>query len=370
MPLYTRCLRPLLFRADPELIHDRALAAASLAGRLPAICPLLHAALHHHDPALAVDTCGLRFHHPLGLAAGFDKNGRAIPLWQSLGFSHVEIGSISAHPSAGNPKPRLFRLPQDRAIVVNYGLPNHGAARVAQRLALIRNQLKAPLGVNLVNTNRGPAAPPETDEQIIRDYATSFTTLQPLCAYIVLNLSCPNTCDGRAFVSDLHRVRALLDAIAAVRPAKPVFLKIAPFSALPQLDSFLDAVSAYPFLRGFSINLPPGKPPGLTASPDQLQRMPGAVSGAPAEAAANQAIAHLYRRIDPARHIIIGSGGIFTPEDAWRKITLGATLLQALTALVYEGPAIVHRIAAGLSQILRREGFTHTQQAVGSAVRP
>ena len=364
MALYKSWIRPVLFRSDPEWIHDRAIAAAEMASCSLRLCSAIGRRLHFDDPSLAVDVAGMHFRHPLGLAAGFDKNGRGIRLWEAFGFSHVEIGSISAQFSAGNPKPRLFRVPEDRAIIVNYGLPNDGAERVASRLAGLH--AGAPLGVNIVNTNHGPGAPPEPNEAIIADYIASFRCLEPHATYLSLNLSCPNTCDGRAFVSDGNRLCQLLNAVAALRPQKPVFLKVAPFAAVAGLEAFLEAVDGYDFIRGFAINLPPGKPPGMTASPDQLQSMPGAVSGRPAELAANRTIAEMYRRIDPRRHCIIGTGGVFSAEDAWLKVRLGASLVQFLTALIYEGPEVVRRMCEGLARIAAREGFRTVQQAVGS----
>jgi dihydroorotate dehydrogenase (fumarate)/dihydroorotate dehydrogenase len=367
MSLYASCLRPLLFRSDAEAIHDRAIAAAERISGSALLCSAVRDLFDFEDDRrLALSVSGLDFRHPVGLAAGFDKSGRGIPLWEAFGYSHVEIGSVSAHFSAGNPRPRLFRAPEDRAIVVNYGLPNDGCERVAERLSALHPRV--PLGLNIVNTNHGPGAPPETNDAIIADYAASVRRLEPHSTYLSLNLSCPNTCDGRAFVSDTHRVRALLDAVAAAEPRRPVFLKVAPFAEIAGLEAFLKAVEGYAFVNGFSINLPPGKPPGMTTSPDRLAAMPGAVAGRPAEAAANRAIAELYRRIDPHRYVITGSGGVFTAEDAWLKIQLGASLVQCLTAMVYEGPGIVRTICRGLSRIVSREGLGHIQEAVGSGV--
>jgi dihydroorotate dehydrogenase (fumarate)/dihydroorotate dehydrogenase len=365
MSLYTGCLRPLLFRVDPERVHDRAIRTAEWASGESWLRAQIGRKLHFDFPSLAVEVAGMRFRHPLGLAAGFDKNGRGIPLWEAFGFSHVEIGSVSAHFSAGNPKPRLFRVPEDCAIVVNYGLPNEGADRVGERIA--KFHCSAPLGLNIVNTNRGQGAPPETDEAIIADYVTSVRRLEPVSTYLVLNLSCPNTCDGRAFVSDSSRVRQLLDAVGAAQPQKPLFLKVAPFAETAALEKFLETVDPYEYVRGFSINLPPGKPPGMSVPAERLKSMPGAVSGKPAEAAADRAINQMYSRIDRRRHVIIGSGGVFTAEDAWRKIQLGASLVQLLTAMIYEGPTIVHRICEGLARIVERERIRNLHDAVGSA---
>jgi dihydroorotate dehydrogenase (fumarate)/dihydroorotate dehydrogenase len=337
MAVYSSWIRPVLFRADPERMHDRAIAAAESASRLPLACSAIARLLACDDPCLAVDVAGLRFRHPLSLAAGFDKNGRGIPLWNALGFSHAGIGSISSQPSASKPRPRLFRIPPDRAIV---------------------------------NTNHGPAAPPQSDEAIIADYVTSIRRLEPHASYLSLNLSCPNTCDGRAFVSHPGRVRQLPGAVSAARPAKHGFLKVAPFADAASLDRFLEAVDGFDFISGFSINLPPGKPAGMTAPPELLQSMPGAVSGRPAEAAANRAIAELYRRINPRRYAIIGSGGVFTAEDARVKIQLGASLAQLLNALVYQGPAVFRALCEGLARIAAREGLHSIQEAVGAMARP
>jgi dihydroorotate dehydrogenase len=365
MTLYSGCLRPLLFLGDAETAHDRAMAAAEWTSGRPGLCSAVRRALSFDDASLHVEAAGMAFRHPIGLAAGFDKNGRGIPLWEALGFSHIEIGSVSAHFSAGNPKPRLFRVPEDRAIVVHYGLPNEGAERVAGRLA--GWPAGVPVGANLVNTNRGPGAAAETDEAIVADYVASVRALEPRSAYLSLNLSCPNTCDGRAFVSDSRRVRRLLDAVAAVGPQKPVFLKVAPFAETAGLEAFLEAAGGYDFVRGFAINLPPGKPAGMTAPPERLRAMPGAVSGRPAEAAANRTIGEMYRRIDPRRYAIVGTGGVFTGREAWEKMRLGASLVQILTALIYEGPTVVRRICEELTEIARREGVRNLGEVVGSA---
>ena len=194
--------------------------------------------------------------------------------------------------------------------MVNYGLPNDGAERVAERIAALNPSV--PLGLNIVNTNRGPRAPPESDDAIFADYVASVQKLEPVCTYLTLNLSCPNTCDGRAFVSDTRRVRKLLDAVALVQPRKPLFLKVAPFAEVAGLESFLEAVDPYEYVRGFSINLPPGKPPGMATPPEKLKSMPGAVSGRPAHSAANRAIREMFLRMHRRRHVIIGSGGVVT----------------------------------------------------------
>jgi len=305
------------------------------------------------DPRLAIEVAGLRFATPLGLAAGFDKSARAVPFLSALGLGHVEIGSVSADPSAGNPRPRLFRLPAERAIVVHYGVPNHGAAKVAERLA--RPRPAVPLGINVVSTNRGAASAVEPDDAVIGDYVASVRRLQRLGDYVVLNLSCPNTRDGQGFFADRARLRALLDSVGELGVERPLFVKVAPFGSARELESFLAAVEPAPFVSGFSVNLPPGSRPG----------MPGAVSGPPSAAEAERTVAELYRAMHRDRFVVIGSGGVSSAADAYRMIRLGASLVQVYTALVYEGLGVVGRIGRGLGELLGRDGFARVGDAVG-----
>jgi dihydroorotate dehydrogenase len=365
---YQRLVRPVLFRTDPEWIHDRSIRVAELAGQSTLA---RRAAAHRYgvdDDRLHLEVAGLRFGTPVGLAAGYDKSGRAVPMLSSLGFGHVEIGSVSAEPSAGNPRPRLFRLPADRAIVVHYGVPNDGADRVADRLAGPPHPV--PLGVNVVNTNRGVDAPPDRDDTVIADYVRAVRTLRDRADYLCLNLSCPNTHDGPAFFHDAGRLRALLVALTDEGVDKPLFLKVAPFPDVGALEVLLATAGDSAIVSGFSVNLPTGKPPGMRTPAAALARTPGAVSGTPAEEAANRTIRDLYRRIDRTRHVVIGSGGVFTGEDAYRKIRLGASLVQLLTALVYEGPGVARSINRRLAVLLERDGFRTVGEAVGVDSEP
>jgi dihydroorotate dehydrogenase len=359
MGVYTRVVRPLLFRADPERAHDLAVRASELASGSRLVCRAVAARRLARDPRLEVEVAGLRFATPLGLAAGFDKSARGVPLLSALGFGHVEVGSISADPSGGNPRPRLFRLVGERAIVVHYGVPNDGAARVAQRLGGARPAV--PLGINVVSTNRGVASAAEPDEAVIGDYVESVRALQDLADYVCLNLSCPNTRDGVGFFADRARLRALLDRLGEAGVRRPLFIKVAPFAGVGDLESFLEAVDGASFVSGFSVNLPPGKPLGL----DGAAGMPGAVSGPPCAPAALRTVEELYRRMDRTRFAIIGSGGIESGADAYAMIRRGASLVQLYTALVYEGPGVVRRVTAELAELVSRDGLSGVGEAVG-----
>jgi dihydroorotate dehydrogenase len=357
MGVYPDLVRPLLFRADPERAHDLAVRAAERASGSRLVCRAVASRRPAADPRLAVTLAGLRFSTPLGLAAGFDKSARAVPLLSALGFGHVEVGSISASPSDGNPRPRLFRLVDERAIVVHYGVPNDGAARVAERLAAPRPAV--PLGINVVSTNRGAASAAESDEAVIGDYVESVSRLQELGDYVCLNLSCPNTRDGVGFFADRRRLRTLLDRLGEAGVRRPLFIKVAPFAGEADLDSFLEAVDSARFVSGFSVNLPPGKPPGI------VNGMPGAVSGPPCAPAALRTVAALYRRMDRSRFVVVGSGGVFSGANAYAMIRQGASLVQLYTALVYEGPGVVRRVTAELGALVLRDGLRCIGDAVG-----
>jgi dihydroorotate dehydrogenase len=363
MTLYSTLIRPLAFRLDPETAHRLAISAGA---RIGWASTALRSITRVDDDRLAIDVAGLHFPTPIGLAAGFDKSGSAISALAGLGFGSIEIGSISVDPSAGNPKPRLWRLPDDRGIVVHYGLPNDGAAAIAERLAQTR--LAVPLGVNLVVTNRGAGAAPLTADQIIGEYVAAARIMAPHADYLMLNLSCPNTIDGRDFFADSQHLDACLDALDEMKLKLPVFLKISPLGGIEAIERVLAAADNRGFVSGFMFNLPPVKPQGMKTSEAIWRTLPGAVSGAPAAALADFCIRETFRRMDRKRHILIGAGGISSAEDAYAKIRLGASLVQFLTALIYEGPGFVSRITRGLAALLARDGVKHVADAVGADV--
>jgi dihydroorotate dehydrogenase len=362
--LYETAVRPLLFRLDAERAHELALRTSALVGRAAPVRGLAHRAFAGDDSGLGVELGGLSFRNPLGLAAGFDKNGRALSLLAELGFGHLEMGSVSAQPSAGNPRPRLFRLPEDEAIVVSYGVPNEGAEAVAARLE--GRRLPVPLGVNLVKTNdpRLPAVEPDVYE----DYARSFGLLQRHADYVALNMSCPNSPGDRDFFDELPRVERLLARLEAANPRVPVILKLKPTKDAGVLRETVAIADGFGFVAGFAINLPAGKPDELrlSAAPERLERMPGAVGGRPVEAFVNEVLRLLYGITgDGGRYGLIAAGGIFTAQDAYRKIRLGASLVQLYTALVYRGPGIVKEILSGLAALLERDGARRVADVVG-----
>lgn len=365
MGFYSTIVRPLAFRLEAERAHDLAIGVGAGLGWA---APVLHALVKVSDPRLESTVAGLRFPNPIGLAAGFDKSGRAIATWAALGFGSVEIGSISIDPSDGNPKPRLWRLPQDRALLVAYGMPNHGARVVAERVADAR--LPVPLGINLAVTNRGPGARPLTGDQIIGEYVAAARVLGPHADYLMLNLSCPNTEDGRDFFLEGGHINDCLAALGELKLGRPMFLKVASDGGIAAVERVLAAADPHPHVTGFVFNHPPGKCEGLKTPEEVWRARPGTVSGPPVKAELPEfCTAECYRRMDRKRYALIGSSSVTTAADTYRKIRRGASLVQVFTAMVYEGPLLARRIALGLARLLERDGFGSVSDAVGVEVR-
>ncbi|MXZ74533.1 MAG: quinone-dependent dihydroorotate dehydrogenase [Gemmatimonadetes bacterium] len=361
MSLYP-LIRPLLFRLDPEWIHRATLAAVGRAGRIPPVRGMLRGLLTVDDPRLRVEAGGLAFPNPVGLAAGFDKNGVAIEGLAAAGFGFVEVGSVSAHPSAGNPeRPRLFRIPEDKAIVVNYGVPNDGADVVARRFASARQSV--PLGINLVETNTGR---PAGAEEVVEELIAAMRPFLGLADYATLNLNCPNTTSGHSPFDDPGTLGKLLAGYAGYDTMPPTFLKVVPTTDPATIEGTLAAMDPFPFVKGIVFGLPTGKPyDSLKTPPQVLDRMPGTLCGRPTRALIDASIQAWYPRMDRGRHVIVGTGGIFTAEDVYRKIRLGATLAQVYTALVYHGPGLVKRINRALLRLMARDGLDRITDAVG-----
>ena len=361
--IYQRAARPILFRFDPERIHNGSIAIGGLVGQVGFLRAAVRALYCFDDDRLRQQIAGITFDNPIGLAAGFDKNAKAVHGLESLGFGAIEVGSVSARTSEGNlERPRLFRLMDDDAIVVYYGVPNDGAEKVSQRLK--GSRLRGPLGVNLVETNTGKHV---SAEEVIVELFGSAKMFVGIADYLSLNLNCPNTTGGNSPFEDAERIRGLLCCLKDIEDIPPTFVKLTATDDPQRRDSVLEAIDEFSFVKGIIFNLPSGKPyENLKTPVSRLASMPGTLCGRPVAEFVNQSIRAWYPHIDQRRHIIIGSGGIFSAEDAYEKIQLGASLLQVYTALVFRGPSIVKRINKGLCGLLRRDGFNHLSEAIGT----
>jgi dihydroorotate dehydrogenase (fumarate)/dihydroorotate dehydrogenase len=249
---------------------------------------------------------------------------------------------------------------------VHYGLPNDGVAVVARRLA--GRHWPVPLGINIVKTNRGLDAPLDCAQDIFDDYLRSVALLKDKGDYLCLNLSCPNTETGRDFFAVPGNLGQLLSLLSESDIPGPVFLKVSPLGGVRAIEQLLEAVEPHAFVSGFIFNLSPIKPAGLRTTRSVWESLPGAISGAPSRDLLDECLRQLFRRMNRQRYRIIAAGGVFSAADAYHKIQLGASLVQLLTGLVYEGPGLVKTINQGLGQLLQRDGLTSIAQAVGTGL--
>ena len=335
--------RPALFAIDPERAHRLTVRALALAGRRgpPAA------------GALAIDVAGLGFPNPLGMAAGFDKDAEVPDQLLGLGFGFAEVGSITPRPQAGNPRPRLFRLVEDRAVINRMGF-NNGGAEVARDRLVRRAGRPGIVGIN-VGANKD-------SEDRIADYVAMTRVMAPLASYLAVNISSPNTPGLRA-LQDEGALTGLLDAVIEARgtAGPPVFLKVA-----PDLESAdIDAIARIALDRKLGAlivsNTTITRPALLSAN----ARENGGLSGAPLRDLAQQRLRN-FRKATGGAIPLVGVGGLASAEDAWARIRAGASLVQLYSAMVYGGPGLPRRILRGLEALMRRDGFASIAEAVGS----
>ncbi len=352
-----------LFALPPERAHSAAMAGLRAAMPAPAARDAVARRLRPRDSALRVEALGLSFVSPIGLAAGFDKDARAFRQLAALGFGFVEVGTLTARPQPGNAKPRLFRLPQDSALVNRLGFNNSGATAARPRLASRRDE-DGVVGVNVGKTKAVANA------DAVADYERSVSLLAPLADYLVVNVSSPNTPGLRA-LQDADELRPLLAAVQSAarrsRPDRPppVLVKIAPDLTDEHLDAIADLALELGLDGIVATNTTIGRqglasPPALVAAAGD-----GGLSGAPLAARSERVLERLYGRVG-TRLVLVSAGGVMDADDAWGRIRAGATLVQLYTGFVYGGPLAPARIARGVARRARAAGFTTVQQAVGS----
>jgi len=330
-----------LRRIPAETAHEIALRAITVTGLVPGAARVLTVWLGPRDPVLRVRALGLDFPGPLGLAAGFDKDARGTAVLGAMGFGFVEVGTVTAHPQPGNPKPRLFRLMADRAIVNRMGFNNHGAAAAAERLR--RKRKSVIVGVNIGKTKAA------ADE--IADYAASARAVRDVADYVVVNVSSPNT-PGLRDLQAADRLGPLLAAVRNELGTVPLLVKIAPDLADEDVDAVADlAVGLH--LDGIIATNTTISREGLVSPPDEVGSAgAGGLSGPPLRNRSLRVLRRLRERAGD-RLVLIAAGGIETPDDAWERLRAGATLVQAYTGFVYGGPFWPRRMNRELARRIR-----------------
>jgi dihydroorotate dehydrogenase len=392
--LYRTLIRPSLFAQDSEDIHNFTIRALGHVSRSRLLCEAVASFLC--PPELPVQFGGLRFPNPVGLAAGMDKEAEAVPAWLALGFGFSELGGVTRYAQPGNPRPRVFRAIADEALVNRMGFNNPGAETIAQALAAWRAAglwPHHPVGINLGKTKITPL------DEAAEDYAESLRVLWPHADFFVVNVSSPNTPNLRqlqdkaaldeilAAMQEVNRKlaaggdpsRRALEAIplqarasdatsptALVDKRKPILVKVAPDLSFEALDEIL-ALAGPRHLAGIvATNTTTTRPGQANERSVRAYAETGGLSGKPLRARSTEVVRHLYSAA-AGTVPIIGVGGIFNAEDAWEKITAGASLVQVYTGLVYEGPGLARSIISGLRDKLQEAGLKHVSDAVGIA---
>ncbi len=350
---YKNILRPLLFRRDPEKIHD---VAMNVLKTFQPVSKLVQPYFQVKSTALSQNLWTLTFQNPVGLAAGFDKYARALSSWEHLGFGFTEIGTITGREQSGNPKPRLFRLPEDRALINRFGFNNDGAQKSAFRFAEWRKNTNftIPIGINI-----GKSKSVDLD-QAMDDYLFSFEKLYSYADYFVVNVSSPNTPNLRQ-LQDGKFLREILSLLEKSNTHhKPILVKIAPDLTWEQVDEVIQVVTDTKIHGIIATN--------TTILRDGLSSKnaaeTGGLSGMPVKNRSTEIIRHIFENTK-GKIKIIGVGGIFTGDDAYEKIKAGASLIQIYTGFIYEGPSACKNINTRILELMKRDGFRNISEAIG-----
>lgn len=353
--LWEKILRPAMFRLDAERAHEIGLEAMRFGG-----AKLLAGRRIADDPISRVERFGLKFANPIGMAAGFDKNGLVIERLAELGFSFVEVGTVTFEPQPGNPKPRLFRLPSDAALINRLGFNNDGAVVIAERLRMLKVR-PCVIGANIGKNKDVPIG------EAVENYLRCFELVHPVADYIGVNVSSPNTPNLRRLQDSGY----LDDLISSLQKRnqelgiKPLLVKIAPDLSENEIRSVADTCMRNGIAGIIATNTTVSREGMVT--PNVRQFGDGGVSGKPLAARSTAVISTIYKH-SKGNLPIIGVGGIFDAQDAFDKIAAGACLIQAYTGFVYRGPAFAREVNAGIAGILRERGFASLDEAIGSAV--
>ena len=351
--------KKILFRLSPEFVHDAVLILGGLGTKLH-LSKIFALAYNYKNKKLEQEIFGIHFPNPIGLAAGFDKDARLIHFLPAFGFGFLEIGSITYSAYEGNKKPRLIRLPEDKSILVNFGLKSKGANVVAKNLEqfTIERISSVPIGVSIAATNKFYKNQKEMAEEFVKAYAV----LKKYGDYITLNVSCPNSFGGESFCSAAE-LQKLLDAFQIVNKktkiTKPFFLKLRVDLSLNEVDKILKIAKNYSFVKGFIVG-------NLTKKRENLKtkNVPaiGGLSGKLCYDKAIKIISHIRKRDKDT--ILIGCGGVFTEDDAYGMLKSGANLIQLITGMIYNGPATVRNINKGIVKRIEKDAHSNLKDAI------
>lgn len=354
--LYKYIAKPILFQIEPETTHDLALFIGKVVGSNSVTRAITSLKLNYKNKALEQTVAGIHFKNPIGLAAGFDKNAELIKILPHIGFGYAELGSITAKPCAGNSGKRFWRAPKSKSLLIYYGLKNEGAKILSQRIQ--KTKCPIPIITSIAKTNNEETVETKAG---IDDYVEGYKYFTNIGEMFTINISCPNAFGGEPFTNS-KKLDLLLKEIDKIETKKPLFLKISPDLTPKEVDNIIQVVKKHKVTGFICSNLTKNR-----NNPNLIEKdLPnvGGFSGKVQEDLSTKQISYIYQKTK-GKYIIIGCGGIFTAEDAYKKIKAGATLLQLITCMIYEGPQVVSEINRGLVKLIKKDGYTNIAQAIG-----
>lgn len=352
LSLYQDFLRPLLFRMDAESAHERVVRWLELASELPGFQALIEGIYGYEHESLEIEVAGLKFPNPVGLAAGFDKDCRLTEILPAFGFGFIEVGTVTPRPQPGNPRPRIFRIPEAQAVINRLGFNNAGADAAVRRLSG-SDKPPVPLGINLGINADTPQS------RAVQDYVDGYSALAPYGDYFVINVSSPNT-KGLQELQDRLHVERILTALRAVKGSrKRLFVKVSADIESSQLMGLVPLLVQE--ADGVIVCNTTRRRDGI---PDSRGEIQGGLSGAPLRSHSTNMIAEVYR-MSKGRLPIIGVGGIFSAQDAYQKLRAGASLVQIYTGMIYKGPGLVSEINRGIVKMLQGHKLERVEQTIG-----
>lgn len=360
--VYRTILKPIFFLIDPEFIHESMLKIGEEMGRSGFIRVMTAYIFNYDNNILSQKIAGISFSRPVGLAAGFDYEAKLMHILPAIGFGFESIGTITNNAYEGNPKPRLGRLPRSRSLMVNKGFKNEGGRFISGKIAL--TSFTIPIGISIGRTNTLRL---KTQKESINDIVAAFTTFEKSEAkhsYYELNISCPNLKGDISFYPPKN-LKELLVEIEKLKVKRPVFIKMPIERSDREVRAMLDVVIKYNSIKGVIFgNLQKNRKDPALSTFEVARFKVGYFSGKPTEKRSNELIKLAYRKYGK-KLVIIGCGGIFSAQDAYNKIKLGASLVQLITGMIYEGPQLVSQIHLGLIDLLKKDGFNHVSEAIG-----
>ncbi len=360
---YQYGLKPLLFQLDSEFVHENMVNLGQWCGQNSWAKKIFSSCYSYQHPALSQSLGGISFPNPVGLAAGFDYDAKLTQILPSLGFGFATVGSITACPYGGNPRPRLGRLPKSKSLMVNKGLKSIGTPKIIAKLAPLKFQI--PLGISVARTNSKDTA---EEKKGIADYIESFVQLEKaqMATHYELNISCPNAYGGEPFTVPKKLTR-LLQAIKQLHLKTPLLIKMPTDLGISEALELMLVVKKYPVAGLIFGNLTKDRQNRLIHPSERDKYAAGNFSGKPTWVRSNTLLAAIYKKYKK-QFILIGCGGVFSAQDAYTKIKLGASLVELITGMIYQGPQLIGQINAGLVKLLHEDGYDSISQAIGKGI--